>query len=98
LNEPLEKAILREVVEETGIKEVILEYVGVVRENQGAYEFIHFVFVAHTVTEKPVLKEPEKCEGWEWISPDALPEKILPGHRAAIQLYQQKKRFIDLTK
>lgn len=27
---------------------------------------------------KPELKEPDKCEGWEWFSMNALPEKLFP--------------------
>lgn len=96
VNEPIAAAIQREVEEETGIKLDSLEYVGVVRENQEGYDFIHFVYLARNVTQAPVLCEPEKCEGWVWKDITAVDEAVLPGHMAAVQLYLEKAPFADL--
>ena len=65
--EPMSEALVREAIEETGLKIVNFEYVGVLRETQEEHEFIHFVFSAVVGDVTPELKEPEKCEGWEWI-------------------------------
>ncbi len=97
LNEPIAKAIKREITEETGMQLNNLDYVGVVRENQDKHDFIHFVYVAQNVTQLPLLTEPEKCEGWKWVALNEIDEKILPGHLAAIQMYQQQKNMSDLT-
>ncbi len=96
INEPVAQAIQREVEEETGLTLHNLEYLGVVRENQGDYDFIHFVFVAKDVDQKPVLCEPEKCEGWEWIDLSDLPEGILPGHEAAVKVFTSEKKIVDI--
>jgi len=98
LNESIEKAIKREVEEETGIELEEVDYIGVVRENQGNYDFIHFVYAAKDVIQTPLLKEPEKCEGWEWVDLNEVKDKILLGHLAAIQMYKQQIHIIDLTK
>jgi hypothetical protein len=73
------------------------EYVGVIRENQGEIDFIHFVFVAKNVTQEPLLMEPEKCEGWHWRYSTEINEMMLPGHIAAIKMYQQHMSIYDLT-
>lgn len=96
LGEPVATTIKREVLEETGITALDFEYVGVVRENQGERDFIHFVYVAKNVSAIPILCEPEKCEGWQWINMDQLNEEVLPGHLAAITLWKENKKFIDI--
>ncbi len=91
LNEPIASAVERELSEETGIVTSSLRYLGVVRENQETYDFVHFVYVAEQVADEPQLCEPDKCEGWEWMDIENIADKeILPGHAAAIEMYQNK--------
>jgi 8-oxo-dGTP diphosphatase len=97
VNEPLALTIAREVQEETGMVIPQLRYLGVVRENQGSYDFIHFVFVAEGVTETPVLCEPDKCEGWEWLELDSFTGDVLPGHKAAFEMYRKGEMSVDLV-
>lgn len=96
VNEPIATAIQREVKEETGLVLTDFEYVGVVRENQGDYDFIHFIYVVKNVAQEPQLMEPDKCEGWEWLD-EFSGNNILPGHKAALDLYTQKLTIADLT-
>lgn len=97
LNEPIEAAINREVEEETGLALNNLAYVGVIRANQGEYDFIHFVFAARVSDQQPSLCEPDKCEGWEWLDPTQLDDSVLPGHKAAIEMYLNQKQITDIT-
>lgn len=91
LTESVTDACKREVMEETGIAITTnhLEYVGVVRElqDEGPNTFIHFGFVIRNFTGEVINKEPHKCEGWKYFAPEALPENILPGHKAVIAMY-----------
>lgn len=96
VNEPLLASAIREVEEETGIRLSDLEYVGVVRENQSDYDFVHFAFVAKKITTKPQCMEPHKCESWEWKELDKV-EHMLPGHKASLELFKEKKNLVDLT-
>lgn len=98
INEPILAATAREVEEETGVKGIQFEFVGVIRENQGSYDFIHFAFAGKITTQQPELCEPEKCEGWEWFELSAELDQVLPGHAAAIQLYLNQNTLADLTK
>ncbi|MET9878939.1 NUDIX domain-containing protein [Actinacidiphila glaucinigra] len=34
---------------------------------------------------EPVIREPDKCLSWRWWHPDALPERLVPYTRAAIE-------------
>jgi len=97
LNELIATAITREVEEETGIKSLSFTFVGVVRENQGKYDFIHFVFSAQISNQEPVLCEPDKCEGWEWIDVASDLTQVLPGHKAGIEMYKNNEYLSDLA-
>lgn len=95
VGESLESAIRREILEETGIEVDHCKYVGVVRETQDGYDFIHFVYVAYNVSAQPKLMEPEKCEGWDWVELDDL-GKVLPGHKAAVEMYLGDQKLVDM--
>jgi 8-oxo-dGTP diphosphatase len=86
----------RELEEETGLVNPQLEYIGVVREKQEGYSFIHFVFVCKSFDGEVQNTEPEKCEGWEWYSVENLPQNILNGHKAGIEMYKNKKLISDI--
>lgn len=78
----------RELLEETSLKSQKLEYLGAIRELQdGEYNFVHFAFACSEFEGTPTTVEPDKCEGWEWYPLNDLPDGILPGHKAAIDMY-----------
>ena len=88
--EPTEKVIdcaKRELLEEAGIKVDTLDYIGVVRDMNNGYSFIHFAFLCKDFKGEPKLTEPEKCEGWEWIDSYKIPNNTLIGHKAAIDMF-----------
>lgn len=97
LNEPLEIAITREVEEETGFTDLSFTYLGVVRENQETYDFIHFVYMAQVGLLQPELREPDKCAGWQWLNADPANSHILPGHAGALRLWKEHLTLLDLT-
>ena len=97
LNEAMMTAITREVAEETRLTGLVFSFVGVVRENQGEYDFVHCIFAANITDQQPVLCEPDKCEGWEWLDLDKDFMEVLPGHRAGIKLYKNGGHLVDLV-
>lgn len=87
--EKQEKALAaakRELEEETGLMAKTLRYVGVVKEWQKSFTFIHFIYECTEWEGDVMLKEPEKCEAWEWFDEKSLPEEILPGHYQGLEL------------
>lgn len=89
LTETLESCAERELLEETSLVSQKFLYAGTVRELQGEHNFIHFVYSCNEFSGQIVNVEPAKCEGWEWYQLDNLPENILPGHKAALDMYLQ---------
>jgi 8-oxo-dGTP diphosphatase len=100
LTESLENGAKRELLEETGLKAISFNYVGVIRELQDGYNFIHFGFSCDNYQGVIELKEPDKCVGWKFYDMDHLPKLILPGHLAGIQLLKQAKMgdYVDILK
>lgn len=98
LNETIKQTAKREAHEEVGIEFKDFIYVGVVRELQETYNFVHFGVVVKDVSETPKNMEPDKCKGWEWFAIDELPKKILPGHKALIEMYTTDgPKLVDLV-
>jgi 8-oxo-dGTP diphosphatase len=98
LEETLRHCAERELLEETGLQASRMSYLGVVRELQEGYNFIHFAFVCLQYEGIPEVKEPEKCENWQWYPLDNLPKNIIRGHQATLDLYlHQEKSYRDIN-
>lgn len=101
IGESLIDAAKRELFEETKVTSDNLKSICTIREWQGTYDFIHFVFACKKYKGKITLTEPDKCESWLWFSSKELPNNILLGHKMAIELYfyprKFKKSLIDFT-
>jgi 8-oxo-dGTP diphosphatase len=96
-NEAIVETAKRELQEEAGLDADQVSYVGVVREWQGTYSFIHFGFIVTKFSGEVTNREPEKCTGWEWYSLNNLPKKILPGHKSILDIYLAKENgFVDI--
>ncbi len=97
LTESLIDSAKRELLEEIGVEAIDLKYIGVIRELQEGYNFIHFGFVCNKYIGDIRTMEPDKCEGWEFYSPDQLPTKTLPAHIAGSKLLKSKlSTYVDL--
>lgn len=90
VGEELIKTAERELLEETGLHSKDFTYIGVIRDNQETFDFIHFVYVCNSYTGEPEVMEPEKCEKWEWFPLDNLPKNV---HQSAIDLYKDDAKI-----
>ena len=86
--EQADVAARRELIEETGIFPQELTYIGVVKEpSVDGATYTRFGYFCNNYLGDPVNTEPDQCEGWEWFSPEELPEDTIPGTRAIVDMY-----------
>lgn len=91
--EGAEKAIdsaKRELTEETSLTSKKIEYLGVIKDWQDGYTFVHFAYLCTDWAGQVEVVEKDKCQNWDWYDLDKLPEDILRGHQAAIDLLRNK--------
>lgn len=92
--------LVREAREETGL---VVEPADV--------EFVHLVHIVHTSGSRPRMqlvfrvrrwqgtpevREPDKCLAWQWWSPDALPEPLVPYTRKAIEAIGEGRLYTEM--
>lgn len=76
--ESIEECAKRELLEETGLVSLSLRqgpWVENMMENGQKHYVTIFMFVDQYEGD-PTLKEPEKCEGWDWFASDQLPTPL----------------------
>lgn len=96
VGESFEDAVQREVWEEAGLKIENIRFLYIA--NVQKYLPKHFVFVGFVADWKsgePVLKEPEKCEGWEWHDLAHLPEGEKTLITTAAEAYFAQKPYFS---
>lgn len=93
--EQLIEGAKRELYEETGIKAIKLEFLQLINNPEQDEHYIQINFMAKEWFGEPEVKEPDKCERWEWFDLENLPKEIFYGHKAFIPAYKQKVGFIS---
>lgn len=85
----------RELLEETGLTVEGLEFLNVTNDPREDAHYLHFVFLAQGAVGEPKVLEPDRCEKWEWFSPDNLPSPIFYGHEKLLDGVLQNKILND---
>ena len=92
--------LIREAQEEAGVAIVPadLELVHVVHlvDHPGGQPRMGLVFRAQKWTGTPEVREPDRCVSWGWWPSDALPDKIVPYTRAAIEGIRAGRLYTEL--
>ncbi|PSW07343.1 nucleotide triphosphate diphosphatase NUDT15 [Photobacterium lipolyticum] len=99
IGETFSECAIREMAEETGITIYNPEVIAVTN-NLVTYRESgkHYISVALLVTDfngEPELKEPDKCEGWQWVDPNSLPYPHFDASEQSIRCYLTKKFCIN---
>ncbi|WP_339058684.1 NUDIX hydrolase [Aeromonas jandaei] len=97
LGESFESAAIREVAEETGLAISAPEVVAVTNNLETWRESgLHYISVTlHARADgEPQLLEPEKCEGWVWCDPRALPEPHFDASRQSIACWLAGRSYL----
>lgn len=92
-----EQCAMRELDEETGIKITNLRRApftsDVFEEKQKHY--ITLFFIADYFSGIPINREPEKCEGWHWISILDFPTNIFAPFQTLIKEYNLEQLILE---
>ena len=77
----------REVLEETGLQLGEVHHAAFVSDifPEVNKHYITLLLVAHQSQGEPQLLEPEKCCGWQWFDPEALPQPLFAPLRTWIK-------------
>lgn len=73
-----EECARREVLEETALKVGDLAKYGFTNDFFSAEQkhYVTLFMLTSDISGMPEVLEPEKCEGWQWFSPDQLPDPL----------------------
>ncbi|MFE1416806.1 NUDIX domain-containing protein [Streptomyces sp. NPDC058746] len=92
--------LVREAEEEAGIAVdpagVELVHVVHVVDRPGGRPRMQFVFRARQWTGTPQVREPDRCLSWGWWPVDALPDRIVPYTRAAIDGIRAGRLYTEM--
>jgi len=95
--ESMKDAAARELEEETGLKSIKFEFVGLINDVREDEHYLQVGFLVKEVGngKEPALKEPERCEEWKWFDSDNLPKEIFVGHAQQIETFKKGLLFSD---
>jgi hypothetical protein len=55
--------------------------------------FTTFILKPKIVKGKPIVKEPDEIERWDWFDPNKLPDPMYPPSKKAIEQYFRRLGF-----
>jgi 8-oxo-dGTP diphosphatase len=77
--ESWENCALRELDEEIGVEVDNLRFLGATNDIfDDNKHYVTIFMMCDYLSGDLVNKEPEKCEGWKWMSADQLPDNLIP--------------------
>lgn len=102
LGETFEETAIREVQEETGLLIKSPKVIAITNNLKTFQEenkhYISVCLKAKYPGGKAKNREPEKCDGWRWVTPDNLPQPHFEASEQSIACYLQKICYIPQKK
>jgi 8-oxo-dGTP diphosphatase len=94
--ESFEGAIKREIAEECGVEITNIRFLCISNfKDHVPKHYLDLGFAADWVSGEPQLLEPDKCEGWDWYSPENLPGKLFGVVSHYFESLETGKNFFD---
>jgi 8-oxo-dGTP diphosphatase len=96
--ESFEECARRETREETGmeIKNIRFQYLANL-QRYAPKHYAHIGLIADWASGEPMVKEPNKCEGWDWYDPDHMPNNCFGTMPLSIDSLKTGKTYYDVT-
>lgn len=99
MGESFEQTAIREIAEETGLTihnpQVICVTNNLRTFEQEGIHSVSIILLAKQFEGVLENKEPEKCESWQWVNPEHLPQPHFDASEMAIQCYLQSTFYIE---
>lgn len=93
--ESFEGCAKREVMEETGLEIKNIRFLRLLNLKDYSKHYVDIAIVADWESGEPELKEPEKCEGWDWYDVDDLPSPLFAPIPSYFEALKTGKNFFD---
>lgn len=95
--ESMKQAIIREAFEEVDITitDDQLQFVHVFHRKASTDQLVATCFVCTQWSGQVINKEPSKHDFFVWTDMHALPEDMLPAHKAAVKAYLQGNYYLE---
>lgn len=93
--EGLKEGVIREVLEETGIRVSNLEMISVSNDKVPDKHFVTIGFLCVDFEGDPKVMEPDEITKWEWFDLNNLPSPIFSPSGKIIKNYLAKKNYQD---
>lgn len=85
----------REVEEETGLQIKNVKFLRLLNMKKYDKHYVDIALVAEWDSGEPELREPEKCEGWEWRDLDNLPQPMFAPLETYFEALKTGQIFFD---
>lgn len=101
LGETFEAGAIREIKEETNLNITNPKVIAVSNNletfrTEGKH-YISVILLAEKFSGELQIMEPDKCEGWEWVDPNDLPEPHFDASRLGVSCYLNKSVYEGIS-
>lgn len=99
--EEVESAARREVLEETGLKIQDIRFLTITNDifKEENKHYITLWMMGEYISGEPKVLEPDKCEAWEWFSPNMFPSPLFIPLQNLLRFHKEEvilNKFADL--
>ena len=86
----------REAMEEAGIEIGNIQFLCVSNlQDHAPKHYVDIGLTADWISGEPEVREPDKCEGWDWYEMDDLPQPMFMTGPNYLEAYTTGKRYFD---
>ncbi len=97
--EDVEAAAEREVLEETGLRVCNVKFLTFTNDifKEENKHYITLWMIAEYTSGEPKIMEPDKCDAWEWFSPNDLPSPLFIPLQNLMKSYKEELVLDELA-